>query len=89
MKTFLNLFYRINTKNKAFTLINIIGLAVGMAGFILIMLWVKDELSYDKFNEKESRIVRVVIDYSLMGEDDNAAVSPAPLATVLKKTCTI
>jgi putative ABC transport system permease protein len=85
MKTFLNLFYRINTKNKAFTLINIIGLAVGMAGFILIMLWVKDELSYDKFNEKESRIVRVVIDYSLMGEDDNAAVSPAPLATVLKK----
>jgi len=71
-------------KNKAFTLLNIIGLAVGMAGFILIMLWVKDELSYDKFNEKESRIVRIITDFSLAGENDNGVGTPAPMATVLK-----
>ncbi|NOQ28363.1 MAG: FtsX-like permease family protein [Bacteroidales bacterium] len=84
MKTFLSLFYRINMKNKAFTLFNIIGLAVGMAGFILIMLWVKDELSYDKFNEKESRIVRVMVDYSLAGQDVNSVTTLAPMAAVLK-----
>ena len=84
MKAFLNLFYRINMKNKAFTLINIIGLAIGMAGFILIMLWVKDELSYDKYNEKESRIVRIMSDYSLAGEDGNSVGTPAPMAAVLK-----
>jgi putative ABC transport system permease protein len=72
-------------KNKAFTLLNISGLAVGMAGFILIMLWVTDELSFDKFNEKESRIVRLMIDYSLAGENENATSTPAPLATVLKR----
>jgi len=71
-------------KNKAFTLINIIGLGVGMAGFILIMLWVKDELSYDKFNEKESRIVRVMNDYSLAGEEGTSVCGPAPMAAVLK-----
>jgi putative ABC transport system permease protein len=84
MKTFLNLFYRINMKNKAFTLINIIGLAVGMAGFILIMLWVKDELSYDKFNEKESRIVRVMVDFSFAGENGSDVGTLAPMAAVLK-----
>jgi len=71
-------------KNKAFTLINIIGLAVGMAGFILIMLWVKDELSYDKFNEKESRIVRVMVDYSFAGDDGSGVGTLAPMAAVLK-----
>lgn len=71
-------------KNKAFTLINIIGLAVGMAGFILIMLWVKDELSYDKFNEKESRIVRVIVDYSFAGDDGSGVGTLAPMAAVLK-----
>ena len=72
-------------KNKAFALLNIAGLAVGMAGFILIMLWVKDELSYDKFNEKEPRIVRIKVDYSLMGENINAVTSPPPMATVMKR----
>jgi len=59
------------------------GLAIGMAGFIMIMLWVKDEMSYDKYNENASRIVRTKLDYSLMGEDDNAIVCPAPLAAAL------
>jgi putative ABC transport system permease protein len=71
-------------KNKAFTLLNIAGLAVGMAGFILIMLWVKDELSYDKYNEKESRIVRVITDFSLAGEDDNCIGNGPAMAAVLK-----
>lgn len=71
-------------RNKIFMFLNTMGLAIGMAGFILIMLWVKDEVSYDKYNENASRIVRIKIDYSLMGKDDNAVVCPAPMAAALK-----
>lgn len=46
-------------RNRGFTLINIIGLAIGMAASLLITLWVFDELSYDKYNEKIDNIYRV------------------------------
>ena len=46
-------------KNKTFSFINIIGLASGLACFILIALYVADELSYDCFNEKADRIYRI------------------------------
>jgi len=83
MRTFLKFFFRVTSRNKTFMFLNTMGLAIGMAGFIMIMLWVKDEMSYDKYNENASRIVRTKLDYSLMGEDDNAIVCPAPLAAAL------
>jgi putative ABC transport system permease protein len=43
-------------KSKGFSLINIIGLSIGMASAILIMLWINDEVSYDQFHEKKDRI---------------------------------
>ena len=49
-------------KQKSFTFINIIGLAVGMACFILILLYVLFELSYDRFHEKGDQIYRVAIE---------------------------
>jgi putative ABC transport system permease protein len=64
--------------------LNTMGLAIGMAGFILIMLWVKDELSYDKYNEKASRIVRIKVDLNFTGEEINTIVCPAPMAAALK-----
>lgn len=45
-------------KNKGFTAINISGLAIGMASAILILLWVQNELSYDRFHEKQDRLYR-------------------------------
>ena len=47
-------------RQKGFSAINIIGLGVGMACFILIMLWVRHEVSYDRFNEKADRLFRLV-----------------------------
>jgi len=84
MKTFLKFFFRVTSRNKTFMFLNTMGLAIGMAGFILIMLWVKDEMSYDKYNENASRIVRIKLDYSIMGKDDKAIVCPAPMAATLK-----
>lgn len=43
-------------KSKGFSLINIIGLSIGMASAILILLWIYDEVQYDQFHEKKDRI---------------------------------
>jgi putative ABC transport system permease protein len=59
-------------KHKGYTFINIAGLAVGIACTILIFLWVKDELSYDRFHENADRIYRVVASTSDDGVPTNA-----------------
>ena len=48
-------------KSKGFSLINIIGLAIGIAACIVILLFVKSELSYDSFNKKADQIYRVAL----------------------------
>ena len=55
------------SKNKIFTLINISGLAIGLASSILILMFVLKELSYDRFHENSDRIHRLYID-GVMGE---------------------
>ncbi len=47
-------------RRKVYSFITILGLTIGMGCFILIGLWVKDELSFDKFHEKKDRIYRVL-----------------------------
>ncbi len=46
--------------NKKYSLINILGLAIGFTGFILIILWVQDELSYDKFHKNANNTYLVL-----------------------------
>lgn len=72
-------------KHKAFSLINVCGLAIGVATFWLIALYVADEWSYDRYNEKADRIFRVVQHGSWGGGTMNAAVTSAPFAPTLKK----
>ncbi len=66
---------------KLFTLLNVFGLATGMACSILIFLWVQDERSYDKFNDHASQIYRVTATVSGV----EAAVTPIPMAPALKQ----
>ncbi|WP_026463563.1 ABC transporter permease [Adhaeribacter aquaticus] len=71
---------------KAFSFINIFGLALGMTCSILIMLWVKDELSYDQFHSNLNNLYRVIEEQHYPGgEDLTMAATPAPLAEALKK----
>jgi len=58
-KNYLKITLRNLARQKGYALINILGLAIGIACFILIALWVFDELSYDQFHEKKHRIFRV------------------------------
>ena len=80
MRSFINLLFRVIKRNKLFSFLNIAGLAVGMASFIIIVLWISDELSYDKFHENSDRIVRVKSYFYLNGEEGYAPQCPAPLA---------
>ncbi|MCH8874751.1 ABC transporter permease [candidate division KSB1 bacterium] len=59
-KNYLKISFRNLWKYKGYSVINLAGLATGMACFILILLWVQDELSYDKFHENTNRLFRVV-----------------------------
>ena len=70
-------------KNKGFTAINIGGLALGLATCLLILVYVIDEFSYDKYNTKADRIYRVNTDMKYGGNVASFAISPPPLAAAL------
>jgi putative ABC transport system permease protein len=84
-KNYLKVAFRSLWKNKAFSAINIIGLSAGLAVCLLIVLYVVDELSYDKYTENADRIYRVDADISFNGTQFSAATTPAPLAPALLK----
>jgi len=67
-------------KNKGVFSINIIGLSLGIATCLLMSLFVFNELSYDRYNEKADRIVRVVFNASINGEQMKEAVTMAPVS---------
>lgn len=72
-------------RNKTFSLINIIGLATGISCFILIALYVVDELSYDRFNEKADRIYRVNADIKFGGAETRYPFSSDMMGQTFKK----
>jgi putative ABC transport system permease protein len=72
-------------KNKAYSFINIFGLAIGMACCLLIVLFVQDELSFDRYHEKGDRIYRLVDSFDVAGELSRFfALSSAPFAPALQ-----
>jgi putative ABC transport system permease protein len=72
-------------KSKAYSALNILGLAAGMAVFILIMLFVRTELSYDRYHANAENIYRVTMESSGSGYKGSNyfAVTPGPLASAM------
>ncbi|GAB2586918.1 ABC transporter permease [Spirosoma areae] len=85
LTNYLKIAWRTLRKQRGLTFINIVGLAVGLACCMLILLYVLDELSYDRYNEKADRIYRVQADIKFGGNDMHFAVSPDPIGPTLKK----
>ncbi|MBD1365996.1 ABC transporter permease [Mucilaginibacter sp. ZT4R22] len=75
--------FRSLLKNKGFTAINILGLALGLGACLLIVFYVVDELSYDLYNTKSERIYRVNADLKLGENRKDYAVVMPPLAKTL------
>jgi putative ABC transport system permease protein len=71
-KTYFKLAYRNIIRDKAYSIINITGLAIGLASSILILLWVQNELSYDKFHKNANQIYRITSEF---GDSKSAANS--------------
>ncbi|MBN1414108.1 MAG: ABC transporter permease [Bacteroidales bacterium] len=70
-------------RHKSYVIINIIGLAVGIACSLLILLFIRHELGYDTFNENYDRIYRIILDAKLGETEIKGAFTPAPLAKTL------
>ena len=68
ISNYIKIAFRNLLKNKVFSLINIFGLALGMAACLLIWQYVRFELSYDKFHAKADRLYRVTLDYYSDGQ---------------------
>jgi predicted permease len=73
------------SRQKAFTFINVAGLAIGMSATLLILLWVQDELSFDRFHKKGAMIYRVEEDQFYSGERYHVTVTPQPSGPVWRE----
>lgn len=71
-------------RRRVSALINIFGLAIGLSSFILIMLYVVDELSYDRYHRNHDRIYRLVSISDFEGVGEVSASAPFPVAPALK-----
>lgn len=70
-KTAVRVFFR----DKGYSFLNMTGLAIGLACFALLMMWVQDEISWDRFHENSPHIYRL---------ESNSPAQPAPLGPFLK-----
>lgn len=83
LKNYITIAWRSLWKNKGFSLINISGLTVGMAGAIIIMLWIQYETSFDKFHSKLDRLYEVWNQADFNGEINTWSYTPKPLGPIL------
>ena len=84
LKNYLKTAIRNIRRQKVYSAINIAGLAMGILCCILILLWVHDEWSYDRFHKNADRIYRATIEDPSVGTDKKIAVTPIPLAPAAK-----
>jgi putative ABC transport system permease protein len=80
LKNYFKIAVRNLIRHKKYSAINILSLAVGLAGFLLIMLWVQDELSYDRFHKNADKIYLVL----RSSNDKTSAITSKLLAPALK-----
>lgn len=84
VKNYLLIALRNAWRNKGYTLINLLGLAIGITSSIIILLFVLDELSFDRHNEHFRDIYRITIKGKIQGNEIEAALSNAPMGATLK-----
>ena len=84
-KSYLKIAWRNLTKNKGYSIINIGGLAIGMACFLMILMFINNELSYDSYHEKGDHIYRVVHHMGSGEVKDKWIWGNAPVGPALKE----
>ena len=74
-------------KRKGYTTINILGLAIGMSVCLLIVLFIRNEMSYDRNQERGDRIYRMVVDRKYPGRATSYSIIPQSYAAAVKLEC--
>src|SRR6476661_8251552 len=84
-KSYLKIAWRNIWRNKAFSITNLSGLTIGMTCTMLILLWVQDELNWDKFHPDHQNIYQLLVNRDFNGEVNTDKSVPFPLAGQLKR----
>ncbi|MEZ5198591.1 MAG: ABC transporter permease [Bacteroidales bacterium] len=84
LKSYLQSLYRNINRNRFYTFLNLLGLAVGLAAAFIILLYVQDELAYDKYNKNHKRIYRIESDVSVNSKHSLFATAPVPMGPAFK-----
>jgi putative ABC transport system permease protein len=85
IRNYFKIAWRNILKNKAFSAINILGLALGMASSLLIFMWVQNEKSIDKYHKNNTRIFQVLSNQFYEGQPSTNFAGPGILAENIKK----
>ena len=83
-RSYLKTSFRSFRRQKAYSFINLFGLSVGLACSFLIVLWVQDEVSYDRFHEEGDQLYRVMRNYFSDDQIYTWSAIPKPLQQVLE-----
>jgi len=83
LKNYLKTAFRSLWKQKGYSLINLLGLAIGMAACLIILIYIVNELSYDKFHHEHENVYRTAFDGEFSGDFFNVAVSSGAIAGVI------
>ncbi len=76
--------YRGLARNRFYTFLNLLGLSLGIATSLLVLLYVQDEVSYDKYNLNHDRVYRLESEFGTNGKSDQYATVPIPLGPAYK-----
>jgi putative ABC transport system permease protein len=83
LKNYLKIAYRNLSRNRGYSVINILGLTIGVVCCLLILVYVFDELGYDRFHEGSERIYRIVQQPKSEGTGEPSSTNPFPLRDAL------
>src|SRR5665213_1966641 len=88
IKNYFTTAWRNLKRNKAFSLINVFGLSIGISAALVIFLIVHYEFSFDKFEKNQNQIYRVVIDANFNGTEAHIGSVQAPLSNAVQNEVT-
>jgi putative ABC transport system permease protein len=83
-KNYLKIAFRNLLRHKHYSAINILGLSIGIAACIIMLVYIQEELSYDEFHVKADRIFRITDEWTSGAGSEDLATAPFPVGRVLQ-----
>lgn len=85
IKNLLKYSFRAFKRQKAYVVINVLGLAIGLACSLIILLFINYEISFDKYNEKQDRMYRVILNGKMGGQELTVTSTASPIGPAMRE----